>query len=147
MKKRNYLNKVYGNLYKKQLRGYCTYCGEPTNGMDHCPPISLLELFTPEALRKQAIPILLVSSCFDCNAKLGGKHLLTIDDRKHYIERVLVLEYERKATLWSEGEITEMSEMFQRMIRGRQALLGILHDRIRFAQGRRRRFDEELDSE
>jgi hypothetical protein len=130
--------KLYGSFYDYHYSeiGACFYCGDIGGEIDHCPPISWVESRTLTGWREAKIPLVKVSCCGSCNRTLGDKPFFTVYERLRFLVRVLEAEYERRASLWAEEEIKEMSPMFQRMIYAKKAQLIGLHARVRSLQQR-----------
>ena len=79
--KSNYTN---GLLYKKVDAGnnnVCVYCGCPTTGKDHFPPLM-------HAHRCQSGHII-VPCCYECNSIAGDTLQISIPDRADYIKNKL----------------------------------------------------------
>ena len=87
-------------------------------------------------LSEDGVDLVYVPCCTSCNNLLGSKLLLTPLDRASYLVGVLESRYEKEVSLWSEDEIAEMSDRFQKMIRARKALARVLLGRVRSAQWR-----------
>lgn len=130
--------KTYGSFYEYHYSelGACFYCGDLGGEIDHCPPVSWIESRTIVEWRESRIPLVKVSSCSSCNRTLGARPFFTVYERLRFLARVLESEYERRASLWAEEEIREMSPMFQKMIYARKAQLVNLHARVRSVQQR-----------
>lgn len=125
----------YGSRYARRYGEprTCVYCADPGDTLDHCPPISSAYLWDsqPPDLRPDHI---LVLSCTDCNNRLGSKQLYTLEERAAYLLTTLTALYERKSSLWSEAELSELSPGFRRAIQAKQTQLIGLHTRIRALQ-------------
>lgn len=136
--------RTYGQLYRRHLLcdpSECFYCGDTRYCLDHRPPISLVAQYGTDAMRSARIPLCLMPCCADCNRRRADRALFTVTEALSWLEVSLEREYERKATLWSEPEIAEMSPEFQRVIRARKGMLDLLLLRVRHAQYRRLRTD------
>lgn len=134
-KHRALLIKTYGHLYEKHFssRTGCFYCGEPADTIDHCPPISFIDVKDQKWFKSKKIKFYKVSSCFDCNKKLGAKQLLTLQERANFILSRLETSTD-KIVYWSQDEINEMSAMFEKMIQAKKEKNKILFERVRFCQ-------------
>ena len=138
---RKRLLKQYGHLYRRHAgEGVnwreCFYCSDPSETVDHCPPLSWVESRTAKSWRAAGIPLALMPACRACNGLLGDKPLFTALDRLLSLENALERRYEREAALWSDEEIAEMSPEFQRTIKARRAKTKHLMGRIRHVQWR-----------
>lgn len=140
-RERDRLLTTYGRLYHWHIppgegRHKCFYCGDFAGTADHCPPLSWLESQTTEAWARMGVPFVLISSCSDCNKRLGDRPMFTALERTEYLKAALEQRYEKESTLWSEDELAEMSSEFQRTIKARQAKTKELLVRARHAQWR-----------
>ena len=136
-KERLQLLKLYSKLYKKMYGisyGECFYCGWSREAIDHTPALHMVDLITPKKLRERGVPLLLVPSCRDCNARLGKKPLNTLYERLVFMYQNLTNRYEKNYALWAKDDLLEMSPMFQKMIAGRQIKVDILRDRLRHVE-------------
>lgn len=126
---------LYGKRYVRKYGAprLCTYCASPADTFDHCPPLCAAYLWEsqPAHLRPEHI---LVSCCADCNKRLGSRQLFSLEERATYLLGILSKQYERGANLWSAEELAELSSEFRKAIKAKQALLTILHTRIRALQ-------------
>lgn len=121
-RERTRLYRTYHQLYTQHYieEGYtCIYCGAPGDTLDHSPPLSWLEPFGIEALRRAKIPLTTVPCCSECNGLLGDRKLLTVTDRLEYLEKKYHSLFE-KLVRWSDEELEEMGESFQRSIRAQR---------------------------
>lgn len=131
------LVKAYGGLYRRHFAcdaSVCFYCGATRDCLDHRPPLATLDTFSVAELRSARIPLVLVPSCQECNARLGAKPLLTVREAADHLLRFYDALYEKKFNLWQEDEIKEMSPMFQAMIKARQLALSDLNRKVRHLQ-------------
>jgi hypothetical protein len=129
------LLKLYGARYERHWssRNGCFYCGDGWTDLDHCPPLSWLDVKDYKWFKDRKIGFYLVNSCSDCNKALSDRPLFSLQERAEYNR----LRLERKAdkiVLWSKAEISEMSPRFQKTIIARQQLQNRLLDRLRYAQ-------------
>lgn len=127
----------YGFLYQRVFgtdASRCFYCGSPRECLDHRPPLSTLDAIGVRAMQRAKIPLFLVPACNDCNLRLSDRPLPTIEEAADYLYRRLDAEYEKRFNLWTDPEISEMSPMFQKMIRARRAQLVTLNSRVRHLQ-------------
>jgi hypothetical protein len=134
-KHRELLIKTYGHLYEKHFssRAGCFYCGDIASTVDHCPPISFCDVKDQKWFKEKNIKFYKVSSCFDCNKKLGAKHLFTLYERANFIMNKLETQTD-KVVNWSQDEMQEMSAMFEKIIQAKQEKNKILYERVRFCQ-------------
>jgi len=142
---RKRLFKTYNFLYSRpKFDGInsieCFYCGDSATQLDHCPPLNWVESKTIKQWKEQHINFFLVSCCSQCNRKMSDKPLFTLLEKLIFAVKYLENLYEKKANLWSEEEIAEMSIPFQKTIRARKKLSQLLLDRVQFAQHRLAKF-------
>lgn len=135
---RNRLYRTYNPLYTRHYieEGYqCFYCNSPAETLDHVPPLSWIEPFGTEALSKAKIALSTVPCCRECNTFLGDRKLLTVDDRLEYLEKKYHTLFD-KLVRWSDEELAEMGESFQKSIRAQQWRERDLMDKIRAIEKR-----------
>lgn len=145
-KERERLAKTYNSLYSTHFSGdgkrnCCFYCGDMAESVDHVPPLTWVESKTIKEWKKSRIPFVRIQCCMECNKLLGNKPLFTVQERVEYLEKKLLDQYEKRSTLWSKEEISEMSLMFQRQIIAKQNQAKHLLTRARGLQERLMRFD------
>jgi hypothetical protein len=128
---------IYGKSYKRWFHDEpgCFYCGDIAQVIDHCPPVIWADQ-TANGDKKIRIYHWLIRACYDCNARLGSRALLSAHDRIVFIARKLESEYERRNSMWSDKEIAEMGFSFRADLISRKRILLRLLDRVRFAQWR-----------
>lgn len=135
---RRQLEVSYGDRYymHESERGVCFYCGDIATELDHCPPLAWVDLKTFDNWKKDNVSFLLVSSCSQCNQRLGDKPLFKLSERVEHIMKYLEDKYEKNSTLWSDDEIKEMSKDFQKTIKARQKAALFNLKRVRHSQWR-----------
>lgn len=119
---RNRLYRTYNALYNPHYieEGYfCIYCNSPADTRDHVPPLAWVEPFGLETFRKSGIPFVTVPSCRECNGLLGDRKLLTVEDRLEYLEKKYHDLFD-KLVRWSDDELEEMGDSFQKSIRAQR---------------------------
>ena len=127
-------NKLYTRLYLEE--GYhCFYCNDYASSLDHTPPLSLVEVYGADNLRKAEIPFALVPCCSECNQYLGSRKLLDVESRLTYLEKKYNKLFEKRVR-WTNEEIKEMGEFFQKSLRARQTREDELLRKIRSIQQR-----------
>ena len=86
----------------------CTYCGEPSDSMDHVVPVSVDETSRKNAKwsRKHVVPC-----CRECNNLLGSVYLLTVWERAGFIEGKLSNRYKKvlNCPAWDPEDLEELS--------------------------------------
>lgn len=134
-KHRAFLISAYNHLYEhhSSSRPGCFYCGDVASTIDHCPPLTFCDVKNLEWFREKKIKFYKVSSCVDCNKKLGNKALLTLQERADFLMKKLENKTD-ELVIWTDDEVAEMSEMFTKMIKARKEQNKILFDRTRFCQ-------------
>lgn len=127
--------KLFDHRYQYHYSKFpgCFYCGDIAQTIDHCPPISFCSVADIAWFKKNKIKFYKVQCCMSCNTRLSNRKLFRLQDRTEYITRRLEIEAE-KFVIWSKEEVKEMSPMFQKMIKGKQAMHNALMARIRFSQ-------------
>lgn len=63
-------------------REFCFACESPTTGVDHAPPLSVVDRMTADEFA--AVELVTVACCFDCNRALPDR-LLTVAERRQYL--------------------------------------------------------------
>ena len=135
---RNRLYRTYNTLYTRHYieEGYiCIYCNSPADTLDHVPPLSWIEPFGLETFRSSGIPLSTVPCCRECNSLLGDRKLLTVQDRLEYLEKKYHSLFD-KLVRWSDEEIEEMGESFQKSIRAQKWRENDLSRKIRAIEQR-----------
>ena len=115
------LVKLYHHLYTRLYldEGYhCFYCGDYASDLDHVPPLSLLEVYGVEQLKKAEIPFALIPSCSECNSMLSNRKLLDVISRLEYLDKRYNKAYDKRV-VWTPKEIEEMGEFFQKALKAR----------------------------
>lgn len=140
-KERLRLVRAYGNRYSRHYHDsvkpwQCFYCGDDAQTLDHVPPLSWVETYSPETWRSHGVPFVLLHVCHDCNSRLSNKPLFTAYERTQALEAKLSALYDRKASLWSDYEIAEMGPSFRASLIEHKAAVRRLADRIRHLQWR-----------
>jgi hypothetical protein len=135
---RERLRRTYGSLYRSHHSefGLCFYCGAPQQCRDHVPPLAWIEAATLDAWRRSGFFAVTIASCGDCNRRLSDRPLFTALERTEFIATALEREYERRAALWTDEELLELSPEFRRVIRAKREALVALVCRVRYAQQR-----------
>jgi hypothetical protein len=121
-RERNRLYTTYNQFYDRHYieEGYmCFYCNDYAETLDHVPPLSWIEVFKLENLRKNGIPLATVPCCAECNRLLGGRKLLTVEDRLEYLETKYSALFEKLAR-WSDEEIEEMGQSFRQTLKSQR---------------------------
>jgi len=129
------LLKLYGSRYERHWssRNGCFYCGDSWTDLDHCPPLSWLDVKDYKWFKDRKIGFYLVNSCNDCNKALSDRPLFSLQERAEF-NRLRLERKAEKIVIWSKAEISEMSLRFQKTIIARQQVQNRLLDRLRYAQ-------------
>jgi len=110
---------VYDSLYtiKGNKYGDCTYCGIPSETLDHIPPISHVQYFSDKA--KDTFSFFKIPSCLECNSALNSLTLYTVAERKHYIKKHITKKYKKalRVPYWDEEELKELHPTMREEIR------------------------------
>lgn len=112
---------VYEHRYTPlgQIGDPCTYCGAPSESMDHIPPIWSCTSLADDHIPHDPSHFVKVPACQQCNSHLGGKMFLTVAERRRSVRSYLRSKYARllRMPLWDEDELAEMSPIFAQHIR------------------------------
>lgn len=122
-KRRIFLARKYGRLYKRTYQfdlDKCAYCNDPRVLLDHVPPISMLENIDVRLYLKKGGKLLLYPCCKTCNATLGGKQLITYQERLEYLSTRYIAKLDNME-VWDEGELSEMGHSMRTFIESRQS--------------------------
>ena len=138
-KKRAALLKAYGRLYRLHKgcpSAECFYCGDPSESMDHRPPLSVVDDVGTKTLRRLRVPLVMIPCCQSCNSILGSRRLATVDESLDYLAIRLEKEYVRITALWSNEEIAELGPNLQTMVRAH--MHEKVHIQVRISMAQRR---------
>ena len=102
----------FDHLYDRrgELGDPCVYCGIPSSGWDHIPPLVHIERMREAGAEIEAIPRK-VPACGECNVLLNDVLLTTIQARRYELKRRLRDKYRRIVSMpeWDEDELAELS--------------------------------------
>lgn len=132
----NALTRANAALYRRHFDAgamSCFYCGHVRECLDHRPPLAALAHGADE-LNALMIPLVLLPCCCDCRRITRGLPLLTAGDALNRIAMTLEARYERLYAIKGKGDAS--TPLQQRLALVREATLGALMQRIRFAQER-----------
>ncbi len=115
---------------------YCFYCGDPAEGLDHVPPISMIDNMPYEKRKRDKIPAVTLACCSECNSALSSRRLQTVDDRLLFLESYYDAKFKKQNAMWSEEEIEELGPSLQQSVRARQEKLQRYIHKIRGIQRR-----------
>lgn len=115
---------------------YCFYCGDPAEGLDHVPPISLIDVMPYKKRKQDRIPAVTVACCQECNSALSNRRLATVDDRLMFLESYYDAKFKQQNAMWTEEEINELGFSLQKSVRARQEKLQRYIHKIRAIQRR-----------
>ena len=136
---RERLQQIFGHLYSRHFitEGYkCFYCGETAQCLDHVPPLSMLDSLPKGYMKKNNIPYSLVTSCYQCNAALGDKRFVNVQERLLYLESFYDAFFKKQKGKWDKEELSEMGENLKKYIQHRQETLDVYIQKIRAIQMR-----------
>lgn len=87
----------------------CVYCGLPSVGFDHVPPLHYVDRLRECDL--EVATLRKFPACEECNKILGGVVVHTLTGRRGYVKQRLRKRYRSHAEMpeWSEDEIAELS--------------------------------------
>lgn len=138
-KHRQELIKMHNHKYSRHYTTegyYCFYCGDPAEGLDHVPPISMIDTMPYEKRKKDRIPAVTVACCSECNSALSSRRLSTVDDRLMFLESYYDAKFKKQNAMWSEEEISELGFSLQKTVRAKQEKLQRYIHKIRGIQRR-----------
>ena len=136
---RKELIKMHNHKYTRHYTTegyYCFYCGDPAEGLDHVPPISLMDIMPYEKRKQDRIPAVTVACCQDCNGALSNRRLSTVDDRLLFLESYYDAKFKKQTAMWTEEEINGLGYSLQIMVRAKQEQLQRYIHKIRGIQRR-----------
>lgn len=115
---------------------YCFYCGDPAEGLDHVPPLSLIDTMPYERRKASRIPATLVACCSECNSALNNRRLVNVEERLEFLESYYDAKFKTQNAMWTEEEIQELGPSLQNSVRCRQEKLQRYVHKIRAIQRR-----------
>lgn len=115
---------------------YCFYCNDPAEGLDHVPPISLIDAMPYKKRKQEDIPAITMACCRECNGALSNRRLVTVHDRLLYLESFYDAKFKKQQAMWTEEEINDLGYSLQIMVRARQEKLQRYIHKIRGIQRR-----------
>ena len=138
-KHRQELIKMHHHKYTRHYTAegyYCFYCGDPAEGLDHVPPISMIDTMPYKKRKQDRIPAVTVACCKECNGALSSRRLSTVDDRLMFLESYYDAKFKKQNAMWTEDEIQELGHSLQSSVRARQEQLQRYIHKIRAIQRR-----------
>jgi len=96
----------------------CAYCGDPRECLDHVPPLAIVDLIDIADFRHKGGVLMLLPSCFECNAFLAAKPICSFDQRVAALHEI----YSRKINPvnWSDDELRELGRGLKSFVTNRQ---------------------------
>jgi len=128
-------SKAINSLYREwefNRSGICTYCGAPSDTVDHVPCRSAVD-----RMGKEAFPALLkVDSCAECNYTLTDKWLTNLSDRASYLLGKYKSKYSvaLRAPSWTDDEIESLGRNLRSSVEALQELKTLTQARLKFLQ-------------
>ena len=111
---------AYHARYSYEVDPECAYCGEPSQGRDHIPPLRFAgsELDLPRGARW-----MLVGACRECNSILGARPLLTLGARRTFLIERYTKRYGKliDCPAWNMDEIMELGRGLQTAVMVQEA--------------------------
>lgn len=103
----------------------CVYCGWDADSIDHLLP----RPWTGETGRRLSPK---VPACKDCNARIGGRHAPTIEERRSLVWDSLERKHRKllAATTWHDDELKRLGPHLRASIEAREALRRIVSFRL-----------------
>ena len=120
---------------------YCFYCNDPADGLDHVPPVSVIDSMPYQQRKRFGIPAATVPCCAECNSALSNRVLTTVEDRLLYLESYYDKHLTKQQSMWTEDEINELGPSLQNGVRARQEKLQRYVHKIRAIQMRQIRIE------
>lgn len=121
--------KIFGHRYEKKghIGDPCTYCGEPSDTMDHIPPLCFAD-----SRSDIGQSFIVVPSCSECNTHLGGRLFLTITHRRKSVREYLRRKYAKALRMpeWDDDELAELSAIWAQNFKAASNLAHIVRRRI-----------------
>ena len=105
----------------------CVYCGNIAGNVDHVPPLVWVYALGSEYFLAQAIRLILVPACDECNGALGSLKLFTLIERSRYLLGRYEKKYEKflRGEIWSKEDIDELGRgLRERIDRHRTCQIG-----------------------
>lgn len=125
-------------------RGYCTYCGEPADTIEHLIPWS----FISKPYEKRKLKGFCTYACRECNELGGNKLFLTFEERLKYVTKRIEKKYKKYLlVVWDKDELNTLNGNLKKYVRGSNSLNLITRRRLsyRFSQDFEKMFNEERD--
>lgn len=136
--RRRLLEKKYHHYYKRTTLfdlNNCSYCGAPSQLLDHVPPLSSLDNINIKNYQKQKGKFILYPSCVECNAILGSYPEVSILKRLDKLQD----KYEKKLKtipLWTKEELNELGYNLKTYIERNRQTADFLAEKINNIQSR-----------
>lgn len=110
---------------------FCFYCGDIGDCLDHCPPLSLMQLYP-------SFSKILVKACRECNAKLGARLLPNLSSRLEFLLKKYKKKYRiiLKLPVWEKEEIDELSGSLKEYIIAKRDSKRLAKIKLDFIQAR-----------
>lgn len=127
---------LLGDLCAKEAESVyvspCAYCGMPADSVDHIPPRHMRVQLSE--LELQAMIVMEVPACRECNSALGAKPLLTVGARREWVKSWLSRHYAKYLRIpeWREEDLAALGQSLQGMVRRNIAIRDTVRDRIRW---------------
>jgi hypothetical protein len=92
----------------------CVYCGQPSTGYDHVPPLHYAERVQDDITVFRKYP-----ACRECNSALTGQLFLTLKARRKAVKDYIRKKYRSFLSMpaWSEEELAELDSRFAEEVR------------------------------
>lgn len=115
----------------------CHYCGDPSGCLDHCPPLSWVDVMGIGYFWEEKIPLVKVPACMECNGVLAAHKLFSFEERRQYLEMAMKRRYKRllKLPAWSESQIVELKGKLKRFVGSGQAKKEWVEQRLEAMKG------------
>jgi len=121
----------------------CFYCDQPRETLDHCPPLAMIEHCDLQELREQNVPLVLVPSCFACNADLGAKRLWTPRERLAYLHQKLTQKIDKYFRAWTPEDVASLGYSLRVMVESKQSKVRGWVERLRGVEQRMLSLDDD----
>jgi len=90
--------------------GVCSYCGEPSNSVDHVIPYSALTRDNKERNAHVNSSGITTNACMDCNSSLSSTVFFSWKERIHFIQSKIGRQSRkfRNSPSWSQDELDDL---------------------------------------
>lgn len=131
---RVHLLRVYDHLYEPwgRIGEACTYCGMPSDTMDHVPALSTVSMI--RATEIETGRMIKVPACRECNSLLGTTTAHSIVERRAIVREKLTARYRKYLNMpkWDEDDFEDVSPEMAKFIRASSVIAEQVKARTRW---------------